>query len=40
MLADADIVAIIGGAASLAMAAELLVARANEQGGRDNISVA
>ena len=40
MLEDADIVAIIAGAASLAMAAELLVARANEQGGRDNISVA
>ena len=40
MVEDQDIVAIIGGAASLGMAADLLVARANDHGGRDNISVA
>lgn len=40
MVEDEEIVAIIRGTASLAAAAELLVAQANEYGGRDNISVA
>ena len=40
MVEDEEIVAIIRGSASLAAATELLVAQANEYGGRDNISVA
>ena len=40
MVEDEEIVAIIGSSKSLGAAAELLVAQANEYGGRDNITVA